>query len=134
MMPRFIWPLVFLIAGCSTLQPVPPSGLMWAYFGESQTIPSLQVVVYLPDRPTCEENRVKDLKVPAAAEYARLKYSGECRRIAVGSGSDYWVFAILNGAVGAKDQDWCLKMREGLTQKYPARLGQCQPMGIRDLP
>jgi len=80
-------------------------------------------------------NRAKDLETPIGAEYARLTLSGECRQIAVGSGSDYFVFAIPNlGAVGAKDQDWCLKMREGLTQKHPARLGQCQPIDVRDLP
>jgi hypothetical protein len=108
---------------------------MWAYFGESQTIPSLRIIVYLIDRPTCEVNRAKDLTMPTAAEYARVTISEECRQIAVGSGSDYWVFAIPNlGAAGAKDQDWCLKMREGLKQTYPARLGQCQPIGVRDLP
>src|SRR5215831_3228227 len=129
-------PLILLITSCSTFRPMPPTGLMWAYYAESETIPSLQILVYLFDRPSCEINRAKDImKMPPSAAYAAVTLSAECRQVAVGSGTDYWLFAVPDtGAMGAKDRDWCLKLREGLAQTYPVRLGQCQPMGVRALP
>jgi hypothetical protein len=62
-----------LVTGCSTFRPAPPTGLMWAYLSESQTVRSLTVVIYTLDRPTCEGNRAKDVKQPPGAAWAGLK-------------------------------------------------------------
>jgi hypothetical protein len=105
---------------------------MWAYFGESQNVPTLRVVVYTPDRPSCEVNRAKDMKMPPAAAWAGIKVPAECHQVAIGSGTDYWVYTYPKfGAMGATDRDWCLKMREVGAQTYRGWLGECQPVGLR---
>jgi hypothetical protein len=102
--------------------------------GESQTVRSLNVVIYTPDRPTCEVSRAKDMKQPPSAEWAGLKISDECHQIAVGEGTDYWVFAYSGtGAVGASDRDRCKKIREVLVTQTRAWLGECQPVAVKRL-
>jgi len=131
--PVLLFPL---IVGCSTFRPIPPAGLMWAYFGESQSIPSLRIVVYAPDKPACEVSRVKDMKqLPVSAAWAEMTVpAGECRQVVIGTGADYWVFAYPNfGAMGA-DHDWCLKIREAAARSSRVWLGECQPVGLKSLP
>jgi hypothetical protein len=95
-----------LCTGCSTFRPAPLTGLMWAYLGESQTVRSLSVVVYTLDRPTCEVSRARDVKQPPSAAWAGITIPDECHQVAVGAGTDYWVFAYPGtGAVGASERD-----------------------------
>jgi len=130
--------VLVLVTACSTFRPEPPTGLMWAYLGESRTVPSLNLVAYALDRPTCEVSRAKDTKPPANAAWAELKVPGECHQVAVGVGTDYWVFAsTFSGsmvALGASGRDWCMKIREGLAQTYPGWLGECRPVAVKPLP
>ena len=66
----------------STFRPEPPTGLMWGYFAESQTIRTLRMVMYATDRPTCEVSRVKDMKMTpeAAGPSSRCRMSTSCGR------------------------------------------------------
>ena len=124
--------VVFFGSGCAMVRPQPPTGLMWAFFAESGAIPALRMVAYGPDRPSCEISRAKDMKMPPSAEWANVTISAECSRVAIGAGSDYWVFAFSGGgAFGAVDRDWCLKLREGFRgQAQVGWLGECQPIGL----
>jgi hypothetical protein len=92
------------------------------------------MIVYTPDRPTCEVSRAKDMKPVPTAAWADLKVSSECRRATAAPGTDYWVFAYPGGgSVGASEQDWCVKLREAAALTRPA-LGTCQPMNVKFLP
>ena len=88
----FVLVMSVLVTGCSTVRPEPLTGVMWAYIGESESVPSLRTLVYALDRPTCEVNRAKDMNLPPNAAWARLKIPGACRQIVVFDGADYWVF------------------------------------------
>ena|SRR5438128_1352167 len=112
----------------------PGTGPMWAYSGDSQSIPSLHVIAYAANRPTCEVSRAKDMKPSPNAAWADLKVSTECRRATVSPGTAFWVFGYHgSGGIGASERDWCEKLRENLALKRPA-LGTCQPMNVEFLP
>jgi hypothetical protein len=114
--------VVVLLSGCATATPL-PTGLMLGYTAQWEAVPSLHVVVYSADRPTCEILRARNLKD---------KSSEECRRVTVEAGTDYWAFAYPEqGAIGTNDREWCLKLREAVAQ-YRGGLGQCQPIAVKD--
>jgi hypothetical protein len=124
-----------LVTGCSTFRPAPPTGLMWGYSGESQTVPSLRLLVYTLDRPSCEITRARDMKPPPNAAWAELQVPNECHQVAVGVGTDYWVFSFPGqGAMGASDRDWCTKLRGATAQAYQGWLGECQPVAVKPVP
>ena len=122
------------LAGCATIRPQPPTGLLWAFFAESGSIPALRMVAYGLDRPSCEISRTRDMKMlPSGAEWLNVTISAECSRVAIGAGSDYWVFALPGGggAFGAVDRDWCLKLLESFRgQGQVGWFGECQPIGL----
>ncbi len=67
---------LWALTGCSTFRPEPPVGLMWAYLGDSQSVPTLRVLVYTLDRPLCEASRAKDTNPLALGSMGRDKSSG----------------------------------------------------------
>jgi len=133
-----LFAVLLVLAGCSTFRPEPATGLMWGYFGESRTVPSLRLVTYAVDRPTCEVARAQDMKPPPTAAWAELEVPAECRQFIVGSGADYWVYAVSGqgavGANGASDREWCVKMREATAGSYRGLLGECQPVAVKAVP
>jgi hypothetical protein len=75
------------------------------------------------------------MNLPPAAEWAGLKVPAECRQLVVGVGADYWVYAVSGqGAVGANDREWCVKMREATAGSYRGWLGDCQPVAVKAVP
>jgi len=121
-----------MVIPAATIRPQPPTGLMWAFFAESGSIPTLRMLAYASDRPSCEVTRARDMKMPPSAEWAKVTISAECSRVAIGAGSDYWVFAFSGGgAFGAVDRDWCLKLLESFRgQGQVGWFGECQPIGL----
>ena len=137
MRPLTIAAVALILTGCSTFQPAQaPTGLMWGYLGESQAVPTLRMVMYASDRPTCEVTRAKDMKPQPTAEWAALKVPAECRQIVIGPGTDYWVyvFPVEKGAIGATDREWCVKMRDAVAKSYRGWIGDCQPVAVKVMP
>jgi hypothetical protein len=128
---------LLLLAGCLTRRPAPPTGLMWGYFGESETIPNLRAVAYAVDRPSCEVNRARDKQ--SLPSWVGIQIPAECRQVVVGAGSDYWV-AVITGrsnqiAVGTSDREWCVKMRESVRSSLSGwQIGECQPVAVKLMP
>src|SRR5262249_58911171 len=46
-----------LLAAACASTPHPPTGMMWGYIGKSTDPPTLEIVGYAPDRPSCEFSR-----------------------------------------------------------------------------
>ena len=121
----------WVLAGCATIMPA--SGQMWGYFSRSEAIPSLNMIAYSADRPTCEVMRARDIADAPKVAWARMTTPTPCHLVMAAPGSGYWVFGIPGHAAahGATDLDWCRKIREGLRQTYHGRLGECVPAALR---
>jgi hypothetical protein len=133
--------IALLLAGCATVRPA--TGPQWGYFSDSESVPSLKMVVYMADRPTCEVSRAKDMRGPVpGGEWAKLKIKNrECVRVMVdGSGSDYWTMAIVGlgyrAGLGFRERDWCRKAEEGFatTSRGQFSWSTCEPVGVKVAP
>ena len=120
-----------IFAGCQTAASM---GSMWGYVSQSESVASLRVLVYMPDRPTCEVSRAKDMKQAASAAWAKLTVPTECRPVVITpaqSKVDYWVFPVSGEVtVGATERDWCMTLRDVLVQHYSVLfVTRCEPVG-----
>jgi len=129
-----------LTAACATAQPHPPIGVMWGYLGPAANLPSLEILVYTPDRPSCEFSRAMGQTrsgVPVPSQR-----SAQCQRMAVlpyreGADSVYWVFTTDTNAeqfaAGGNDRALCTNFREGALKALPRgdTLGECEPVVVR---
>jgi hypothetical protein len=118
-------------AGCQTAASM---GSMWGYVSQSQSVASLRVLVYVPDRPTCEVSRAKDMKQAASAAWAKLTVPTECRPVVITPAQgkvDYWVFPVRGDVtVGATERDWCMTLRDVLVRYYSVLfVTRCEPVG-----
>lgn len=130
--------LLLFLPGCATIRPA--TGLQWGYFGESDSVPSLKMVLYAADRPICEIQRAKQLnEVAPGAAWAKMRVeSRECVQLMIdASGSDYWVLGMegsaFRGALGFTERDWCMTMKRGFDQMRPAQWSwgiACEPVGV----
>ncbi len=120
----------------------PPTGLMWGYTAESETIAGLRTLVYRSGRIACEMARGRDMKDPSAA-WAGLRIPATCQRMVVSIGTDaeadFWSSLVENeqlgllGAQGFNDREWCLNFRERAT-RVPSHgfwLSECMPVKAR---
>ena len=127
-----LFAVLLVLAGCSTFRPEP------ATHRRANAREARRLVTYAVDRPTCEVARAQDMKPPPTAAWAELEVPAECRQFIVGSGADYWVYAVSGqgavGANGASDREWCVKMREATAGSYRGLLGECQPVAVKAVP
>ena len=138
-----------LVAACATASvPHPPIGLMWGYIGTTAQPPSREIVVYAPDRPSCEFSRVMaqtrtGLPVPS-------QIAAQCQELAVlpyreGGEPLYWVFGTERDqsglernqfGAGGNDPGLCASLRQTALQRLPLgdTLSECEPVIVRRAP
>src|SRR5438094_2824833 len=83
-----------LTAACATL-PHPPTGAMWGYLWTPAAAPSLEIVGYTADRPSCEYSRLRSETRGGVPVPSQLL--APCQQLDVlphreGAASVYWVF------------------------------------------
>ena len=130
-----------LTAACATL-PHPPTGAMWGYLWTPAAAPSLEIVGYTADRPSCEYSRLRSETrggVPVPSQV-----SAPCQQLDVlphreGAASVYWVFVAEAGtdhfAAGGNDPSVCADLRrEALKALRPGYiLRECEPVVVKRL-
>jgi hypothetical protein len=129
-----------LTAACATSTPHPPTGMMWGYIGKSTNPPTLEIVGYAPDRPSCEYSRAMGQTrsgVPVPSQR-----SDQCQPLQVlpyreGADSVYWVFGpdidVDHFGVGANDRSVCLTLREQALKAFRRldTLSECEPLIVK---
>ena len=128
-----------LVVACATAPaPHPPVGLMWGYFGTAPNAPTLEIVVYAPDRPSCEFGRTMaqtrtGLPVPS-------RTAARCEEVAVlpyreGGEPIYWVFGTESDqfGAGASDLGLCASLRQTALQAVRPgdTLSECEPVIVK---
>ncbi|HEY3097972.1 MAG TPA: hypothetical protein VGL14_03635 [Methylomirabilota bacterium] len=131
--------LSLLVVACATAPiPHPPIGVMWGYLGTAANPPTLEIVVYAPDRPSCEFSRAMaqtrtGLPVPAYI-------AAQCEPLAVlpyreGGDSVYWVFGTESDqfAAGGNDRGLCASLRQMALQALRPgdTLSECEPVIVK---
>ncbi len=127
-------------AACATAQPHPPIGLMWGYLGPAANLPSLEIVVYTPDRPSCEFSRTMAQTRSGVPVPSQL--SARCQQMAVlpyreDADSVYWVFTTDTEAeqfgAGGNDRALCTNVRDEALKALPRSdtLSQCEPVVVK---
>ena len=131
-----------LMAACATSRPHPHplTGEMWGYLVTSENRPSLEMVTYASDRPSCEFSRAMaqtHTGVPVPSQR-----SARCEPLAVlpyreGADSIYWVFSTQNDAeqfaVGGNDRAFCASFREEALKALRGdnELSECEPVIVK---
>lgn len=131
-----------LAAACATSRqyPHPLTGDMWGYLVTPETQPSLQMVTYAADRPSCEFSRAmaqtrSGVPVPS-------QRSARCEPLAVlpyqeGADSVYWVFSTQNDAeqfaAGGNDRGFCASFRREAVKALRGdnALSECEPVIVK---
>ena len=120
----------------------PPTGAMWGYLWTPAAAPSLEIVGYTADRPSCEYSRLRSETrggVPVPSQV-----SAPCQQLDVlphreGAASVYWVFVAEAGtdhfAAGGNDPSVCADLRrEALKALRPGYiLSECEPVVVKRL-
>ena len=128
-----------LTVACAT-PPHPPTGAMWGYLWTPATVPSLEIVGYTADRPSCEYSRLRSETRGGVAVPSQI--SAPCQQLDVlphreGAASVYWVFVAEAGtdhfATGGNDPDVCANLRREALKALPAgsRLSECEPVVVK---
>jgi hypothetical protein len=111
---------------------------MWGYLGTLANAPTLEIVVYAPDRPSCEFGRTM-AQTPAGLPVPP-QIAAQCEQLAVlpyrdGADPVYWVFGIENDqfAAGSSDRGLCASLRQTALPALRPRetLGECEPVIVR---
>ena len=131
--------VALLLGACATaLVPHAPFGVMWGYLGTKASAPTPEIVVYAPDRPSCEFRRTMaqtPTGVPVPPQIA-----AQCEELAVlpyrdGADPVYWVFGTENDqfAAGSSDRGLCAGLRETALQtlRPGETLGECEPVIVK---
>jgi hypothetical protein len=116
-----------LLAGCATGTLPPPTGVMWAFFTDTDLTMGPGAVTYTSSQVACEAERQRRLPPPAP-----------CVQVVVGPGSGYYAIALPSqfdttlpgGGVGTRDRDRCERVRMDLFRAFSA-MGDCQPVAVR---
>ena len=129
----------FLVVACATASvPHPPIGVMWGYLHTAGNSPTLELVVYAPDRPSCEFSRATaqthtGLPLPSQT-------GAQCEQLAVvpyreGGDPVFWVFGAEGDqfAAGGSDRGLCASLRQTALQALRPgdTLGECEPVIVR---
>jgi hypothetical protein len=122
--------LMLGVAGCSGIQlarpRTPPTGLMWAFFTDSDVVLGPGAITYTRSQVACERRRYQRPDDPP------------CVQVVVGPGSDYYVLALPSefdvalpdGAIGGTDRDRCGRFRTLHFLRHTL-VGECEPIGVR---
>jgi hypothetical protein len=129
-------------AACATSReyPHPLTGDVWGYFLSAENQPTLQMVTYATDRPSCEFSRAMAQTrsgVPVPSQRA-----ARCEPLAVlpyqaGAESVYWVFSTQNDAeqfaAGGNDRAFCAGFRQGALKALRGdnALSECEPVVVK---
>jgi len=131
-----------LTVACATL-PHPPTGAMWGYLWTPAEAPSLEIVGYTADRPSCEYSRLRSETRSGVAVPSQI--SAPCQQLDVlphreGAAPIYWVFSVFVAdagtdrfAVGANDAGVCANLRREALKALPpgSKLSECEPVIVK---
>jgi len=128
-----------LVVACA-IAPVahPPIGVMWGYLGPVANAPTLEILVYAPDRPSCEFSRAMaqtraGLPVPSQT-------AAQCEQLAIlpyreGDDPVYWVFGAESDpfAAGGNDPGLCASFHQTALQALRPgdALSECEPVIVK---
>lgn len=131
-----------LAAACATAEPPshPPTGEMWGYLATRPDAPSVEILAYAPDRPSCEFIRAMAQTrsgVPIASQRAVA-----CQLLTVlpyreGADSVYWVFGVQSPAeqfaTGSNDRNACATSRAEALKilREPEGVSECEPVVVK---
>jgi tetratricopeptide (TPR) repeat protein len=108
---------------------------MWTFVVEPQPMSGARLVMYAPERHTCEVVRA-GLEKRWAAKSPPVSLPAECRLVVVGAGADYWVYASHGqagfGALGWSDREKCMALRATSAEQYHGGwgFGECRPVAL----
>jgi len=116
---------------------------MWGYLWTPAEAPSLEVVGYTADRPSCEYSRLRSETRSGVAVPSQI--SAPCQQLDVlphreGSAPIYWVFSVFVAdagtdrfAVGANDAGVCANLRREVLKALPpgSKLSECEPVIVK---
>jgi len=114
-----------LTVACAT-PPHPPTGAVWGYRWTPGAVPSLEIIGYTADRPSCEYSRVRSETRGGVPVPSQL--SAPCQQLDVlprreGAASVYWVFVAEAGtdhfAAGGNDPGVCANLRREALKALP---------------
>jgi hypothetical protein len=129
---------LFVVACATAPVPHPPIGVMWGYLGTSASAQRSEIVVYAPDRPSCEFSRTM-AQTPSGVPVPP-QIAAQCEELAVlpyrdGADPVYWAFGTENDqfAAGSSDRGFCAGLRETALQalRPGETLGECEPVIVR---
>ena len=130
-----------LLAAACASTPHPPTGMMWGYIAKSTDPPTLEIVGYAPDRPSCEFSRA--MGQTRSGVMVPSQRSDQCQPLEVlpyreGTDSVYWVFGpdinVDRFGLGANDRNVCLSLREEAIKLRPLRadaLSECERLSVK---
>lgn len=136
---------LLVITACATMTPAPPplTGLMWGYFTVTEPVGQprrVEFVKYTPNRPWCESSREHDVK-RADVEVSRVseprRTISECKRLAVGPGTEYWAFVDTypdQSVIGYRDRNTCQNARYQEWNRTRGWTRECEPIAVKALP
>jgi hypothetical protein len=113
---------------------------MWGYLWTPSAVPSLEIVGYTADRPSCEYSRLRSETRGGVAVPSQL--SAPCHQLEVlshreGAASVYWVF-VAEGrtdhfAAGGNDPSVCANLRREALKVLPrgSILSECEPVVVK---
>jgi len=113
---------------------------MWGYLWTPPAVPSLEIVGYTADRPSCEYSRLRSETRGGVAVPSQI--SAPCQQLDVlphreGAASVYWVFVAEGGtdhfAAGGNDPGVCANLRQEALKALPggSRLSECEPVVVK---
>ena len=131
-----------LTVACASL-PHPPTGAMWGYLWTPAAAPSLEIVGYTADRPSCEYTRLRSETRGGVPVPSQL--SAPCQQLDVlpyrdGAAPVYWVFSVFVGeagtdrfAAGGNDPAVCANLRREALKALPpgSKLRECEPVVVK---
>jgi len=123
--------------------PSSPTGAMWGYLWTPAGAPSLEIVGYTADRPSCEYSRLRSETRSGVAVPSQI--SAPCQQLDVlphreGAAPIYWVFSVFVAAagterfaVGANDAGVCANLRREALKALPpgSKLSECEPVIVK---
>jgi hypothetical protein len=118
------------IAGCATVGRPPPTGPMWAFFTDADTMLGPRAVIYTTSPVACETERRR-----------RIGSSTACVRVVVSAGTGYYAVevpsqfnaSLADGGIGTIDRDRCERLRANLFRAYSG-MGDCQAVAVQRVP
>jgi hypothetical protein len=134
------WLVLAALLTVACAKPHPPTGVMWGYLWTPAAVPSLEIVGYTADRPSCEYTRLRSETRGGVAVPSQL--SAPCQQLDVlphreGAASVYWVFVAEAGTddftTGGNDPSVCANLRREALKALPpgSRLSECEPVVVK---